>query len=523
VSDVREYVQHDADRDLVSDFAGRGEGSRTRRGGKSARLARRQAARRRRRRRLVKITSISVALLLLALTGVGYAVVKKLEGNITESNAFDQLGNDRAAAGDGEAVNILLMGSDTREGSNAALGGEAAGARSDTTLLLHIAGDRNSATAVSIPRDTMVSVPACPLANGETSRPATEQFNSAFSTGGPACTIKTVESITGVHVDHFAVIDFSGFVGMVDALGGVNVCLAEPMRDQKANLNLPAGEQTVSGSEALGIVRARYTVGDGGDLSRIDRQQQFLSAMIRKVQSAGILLNPVRLLSFMNEATQSLTTDPGFADVQALASLAQSLREVKNGNITFITPPTGTYPQDPNRLVFREAEADAIWEAIREDKPLPGTAAAAEADAAAAAQAAASPAPAVTAVKTPPSNVTVTVLNGTGTPGKAKQVAEELAAQGFTIAGTGNAPATATTLVRHSAAYDESGRTVATAASGAAQETQPGNAKTITLVVGSDFQGVVPVTVDSAAATGSTTPAPSLTPTSVEQNACVGG
>jgi hypothetical protein len=115
------------------------------------------------------------------------------------------------------------------------------------------------------------------------------------------------------------------------------------------------------------------------------------------------------------------------------------------------------------------------------------------------------------------------VLNGTGTPGKAKQVAQELAAQGFIIAGTGNAPATAMTLVRHSTAYDESGRTVATAASGAAQETQPGNARTITLVVGSDFQGVVPVTVDAAAATGSAAPAASLTPTSVEQNACVGG
>ncbi len=492
----------------------------------SSRTGRRRQARARRRKRRLKIIAISTAAVLVAGVGASYAIIRKLEGNITTLDAFGQLDEDRPVeTGSGDPIDILVMGSDTRSGDNAALGGKAEGARSDTTIAMHIAGDRKSATAVSIPRDTMVDIPACPLDNGKESRAGFGQFNSAFTTGGPTCTIKTVESITGITFEHFVVVDFTGFVGMVDAVGGVDICLAEPLKDRQANVNLPDGQQTVNGQQALGVVRSRHnSLGDGGDLDRIDHQQQFLGAMIRKVLSSGTLLNPARLLGFLNEATKSVTMDPDLASVTGLADLASSLKDVAGGQIKFVTAPTGAWSKDPNRLVLKEGEADAVWAALRDDKPLPGTPEAAAAAAAAAAAPAAA-APAAPPVTVAPSKVRVQVLNGTGQKGLAAEVADQLEAQGFVVVGTGNADKATQTYALHGSDKADSVRTVAAAAGNVRTELDSALGNTITLVLGDDFESVVPVTVQSGS--GSTTsatpaPTPTLTPKSADDTACIG-
>ncbi len=498
----------------------------------ASRLSQRRNARARRRKRRLKILAISVAASLVVVTGAAYAVLRYLEGNITTLDAFGQLGDDRQVeTGSSDPIDILLMGSDTRSGDNAALGGKADGARSDTTIVLHIAGDRKSATAVSIPRDTMVDIPSCPLDNGKESRAGFGQFNSAYSTGGPACTIKTVESITGITFEHFVVVDFAGFVGMVDALGGVNICLANPLKDRLAAVNLPAGEQTVNGQQALGVVRSRHnSLGDGGDLDRIDHQQQFLGAMIRKVLSSGTLLNPARLLSFLNEATKSVTMDPDLASVTGLADLAGSMKDVAGGQIAFVTAPTGAWSQDANRLVLKEDEAEPIWAALRDDKPMPGTPAAAEAAAAEAAAAAASPSPTTPPappVTIAPSKVKVQVLNGTAQKGLATRVADELEDQGFVVVGTGNAEQTAQTYALHGPDKADSVRTVAAAAGNVRTELDNALGGTITLVLGADFQSVVRVTVQSGTGSSPSTSAtasatPSITPITADDTACIG-
>ena len=177
---------------------------------------------------------------------------------------------------------------------------------------MHLAADRESAAAVSIPRDTMVPIPECTRDDG-TVVPAQEvqMFNEAFSAGGPACTIKTVEALTKVRIDNYIVVDFTGFKDMVDALGGVKVCLPYAVNDPQSHLDLEAGTQTVRGQQALAYVRTRHGLGDGSDLSRIDRQQAFVGSMVSKVKDKGLLLRPDRLYNFLAAATKSLTTDFG--------------------------------------------------------------------------------------------------------------------------------------------------------------------------------------------------------------------
>ena len=213
-------------------------------------------------------------------------------------------------------LNILVMGSDTRAGSgNSAYGSNnveygVAGARSDTNLVVHLSADRKSATVVSIPRDSMTKAPQdCKQKTWKPETGVTRQWNANFTQGGPACTIKTFEGLTGIFIDHFVVIDFRGFQQMVDALGGVTVCTPEPIDDKDSHLVLPAGKTKVNGKQALGYVRVRHSVGDGSDLGRINRQQAFLSSVVQEATKSSLLLRPDRLFRFLNAATQSMTAD----------------------------------------------------------------------------------------------------------------------------------------------------------------------------------------------------------------------
>ncbi|WP_167526591.1 MULTISPECIES: LCP family protein [Streptomyces] len=330
---------------------------------------------RRRRRRWVRITAFGATALLVAAGGAGWAVYAKLSGNITPDEAaaaeLARYDKERPTSLVKDARNILLIGSDSREGTdNARYGRDSGTERSDTTILLHLSAGRGSATAVSLPRDLMVDLPGCRRPDGSRSAPRFAMFNQAFQLGGSACTIRTVEKLTDIRVDHHVVVDFHGFKEMVDAVDGVEVCLREPIDDRAAKLRLPAGHVTLNGEQALGYVRARKTLGDGSDTERMERQQRFLGALVNKVRSNDVLLNPVKLYPVLDAATSSLTTDPGLASLRGLYDLVRGLRDIPMEQVQFLTVPRESYAYDANRDQLVEPAADRLFERLRTDAPL---------------------------------------------------------------------------------------------------------------------------------------------------------
>ena len=326
--------------------------------------------RRSRRRRVWKWIGIgSLVVVLLAATTLVVAY-KKLQGNI-HGISTSVLGNDRPdkpkVAGPQEPLNILIMGSDDRKGTN--IGGETPGL-SDTAILLHLSADRKRAYGISIPRDTMVNRPTCRSKDGKHDMPGgLSQFNAAFAVGGPLH-----GEDRRAHHRHqgrpFRGGQLAGFKDMVNAVHGVTVCVPTAVNDDIGHIHLPAGTYKVNGNQALDYVRVRHDLGaPNGDIGRMKRQQAFISAMIAKVYSAGTLTNPVRLFKFLDAATSSLTTDTAFANLKELASLGRSLKDIGLDKIKFITVPNQPWPQDPNRLVFAPGAAD-LWHKVRYDRPL---------------------------------------------------------------------------------------------------------------------------------------------------------
>ncbi|MEW1906539.1 LCP family protein [Streptomyces sp. NPDC086147] len=327
------------------------------------------------RRHWLRWTALGVSVVLLGAAGAGWWFYRKLDGNITtDTTAADELRRyekERPPANSSAARNILLIGSDTRSGEgNERYGRDKGTQRSDTVILLHLAAGKRSATAVSLPRDLMVTVPGCRKPDGSRTREQFAQFNLAFEVGGTACTIRTVEKLTGTRIDHHMVIDFQGFKKMVDAVDGVEVCLKEPVDDADAHLKLPAGRQTLHGEQALGFVRARKSLGNGSDTERMDRQQQFLGALVNKVQSNGVLLNPARLYPVLDAATKSITTDAGLDSLRDLYDLARSMRAIPTERVQFLTVPRRPYSYNANRDELVQPAADQLFEQLREDEPV---------------------------------------------------------------------------------------------------------------------------------------------------------
>ncbi|MFI2617732.1 LCP family protein [Streptomyces sp. NPDC018584] len=328
----------------------------------------------RRRRRWLRGVALGAAVLVLGAGGAGWAAYQKLNGNITkDTDAAAELARydrERPAPLVHDAQNILLIGSDTRAGDNRKYGRDRGTQRSDTTILLHLAADRQSATAVSIPRDLMVDVPGCRRPDGSRTRAQFAQFNSAFEVGGTACTIRTVEKLTGIRVDHHMVVDFAGFKDMVDAVDGVEVCLKAPIDDDDAHVRLPPGPQTLDGEQALGYVRARKSLGTGSDTERMDRQQEFLGALVNKVQSNDVLLNPSKLYPVLDAATSSLTTDPALASLRGLYELVRGMRDIPTERVQFLTVPRQSYTYDANRDELVEPAAEQLFTRLRTDSPV---------------------------------------------------------------------------------------------------------------------------------------------------------
>ena len=322
------------------------------------------------RHTVARVLVISTVLLAMVVgLGVVYAF-RHLSGNLQVADISDELENrpgKEEVEGPKEPLNILVMGSDTREGKGNDIDNQAGGGGSDTTILFHLSADRSRAYGISIPRDSMVDRPACD--HGAIPAASYQQWNTAFALGGPGCTIQQFEQLTGVRLDHYITVDFNGFQGMVDAVGGVEVCIPETIDDREHGIYLEAGTREISGRQALSYVRQRYAVGDGSDIGRMKRQQAFIASMANKVVSAGTLASPWRLYKFLNAATKSLTVDPGLSNLAKIAKVGVEFRHIDLGKVQFLTIPWTWDPQDPNRVVWAP-EAAAVWDKIKHDEPL---------------------------------------------------------------------------------------------------------------------------------------------------------
>jgi LCP family protein required for cell wall assembly len=222
----------------------------------------------------------------------------------------------------------------------------------------------------------MVDVPRCRRPDGSRTEPMFAMFNYAFQMGGSACTVRTVERLTDIRVDHYVVVDFHGFKDMVDAIDGVEVCLTEPIHDKAAKLRLPAGRVKLDGEQALGYVRVRKSLGNGSDTDRMERQQRFLGALVNKVRGNDVLLNPVKLYPVLDAATSSLTTDPGLASLRGLYELVRGVRHIPTERVQFLTVPRESYVYNANRDQLVEPEAEKLFERLRSDAPVEVTRAA---------------------------------------------------------------------------------------------------------------------------------------------------
>ncbi|GAA4678354.1 LCP family protein [Nocardioides nanhaiensis] len=312
----------------------------------------------------IAATQVLVAVATATVVLLGY---RNLDQNIPPGEAIPHV----APQAPTEAMNILVMGSDTRAGAGNGIDRADGGGAADVSILLHVSADRTEAYGVSLPRDAIVSRPECRGEGTGEVLPAVDEviFNEALAVGGPGCAVAQVESLTGVFVDHYVVLDFAGFTDMVDAVDGVEVCVPEPV-DSKG-IVLEAGTQTLEGEQALGYVRERTELAITGDIGRMKRQQAFAASLAAKVLSAGTLSRPDRVYRFLDAFTASLRVDEELDSVSALAGLARELRALRAQDIAFVTVPLAEYEPDPNRLVWTE-EADVLWNRINRDAPLPG-------------------------------------------------------------------------------------------------------------------------------------------------------
>jgi LCP family protein required for cell wall assembly len=430
------------------------------------------------------------ASLTVLVVGAAGAVYLKLNGNISSFDAKG-LSHNRPPADD-KGENVLLIGSDSRSGDNSDFaGGTGDIGRSDTTILLHVYADHRHAVGVSIPRDAMVTVPPCLLPGGKWSptQNAT-MFNAAFSTGdtakgNPACTQNTVERLTGLRVDHTMVVNFAGFAAMTSAVHGVQVCVpndiyqddVNPNQSDRGKLVFSKGLQTVSGTKALDYVRLRHGIGDGSDIGRMQRQQAFMSSLIKKVQGTGF--SPSTLLPLANAATKSVTVDPGLNSASKLLSFAMSLKGIDLKNIQFITTP---WKYSGSRVDLVHPDVDSLWATLKADHTLSGQSTG-KTGASPKAPAAAGTAPA----SVDGTGISVSVYNGTTSGGLAAKAAQTLQGENFTVTGTATASSQdhATTLVEYGSAHQQGAEALAKLFPGA--RLTPTATSGINLVLGQDY------------------------------------
>ncbi|MER7545731.1 LCP family protein [Actinomadura sp.] len=464
-------------------------------------LSPRAAMSARRQKRFLTLTGTMSAFVLLT-SGGAWAFQNYVTGMI-DKVSVDGLGKGRDAPKG--AMTILVAGVDRREGltkaqQKAAKLGHEPGERSDTMLLVHVSRDHDSVSVVSLPRDSYVTIPAH-RSNGSEGAKGTRvparpgKLTWAYQFGGPDLTVSTVKQATGVSIDHYVEVNFYGFVHMVDALGGVDVCVEQPVNDAKSGLRLPAGTSHVDGLKALAFARARYALTGGSDLGRIDRQQQFIAAMMKQALSTKTLGDPVKSTKFLNAALKSLRVDEKLAD--NLPKLADQMKNLSTDDLTFAKVPLAdpdynavlwNAPTPQSTVQWDHGKARDLFTRIRRDEPL--------------ARHTAKPSATPTQkpedeLTVPPDDISVRVLNAIGTPGLATKAGGQLRGLGFKVT---VAPGVArrglrTTQIQYGPDRADSARTLAAAIPGAKLKKVPSLGSRLQVMVGADWDGVKKVKV----------------------------
>jgi LCP family protein required for cell wall assembly len=385
--------------------------------------------------RIAAWTSVALVGVLVAGALVAYGKYRAFWDSITRVDVAGLVGPGPPKYTNAE--NILVIGSDTRLNQHGIGGSENVnpGSRSDTLMLLHISPGHHSVTVVSVPRETMVPILSCPASDGTTGQTAQpgqlELINAALDFGGPACTWKTFEAVSNIHIDHFIELDFTGFEKIINDLGGVNVCLPFPVNDPLSGLRLTAGVHHVFGPQALAFWRTREDLGDGSDLERIQRDQFLMVSLVQGIEHSGLLGSPTKVLKVVGDATNAMTTDTGL-DQNAMLQIADSLKGVTSNSVQFVTAPNIPYEPNINDVEFEQPQADELFTAIAHDTTLPKTAKPTKG------RKTKKPA-APPVVDTTPSQVKVDVENGSGIGGVAGQVGNDLTSRGFDVVSTGDA------------------------------------------------------------------------------------
>ncbi|MFH8534893.1 LCP family protein [Streptomyces tendae] len=464
---------------------------------------RRPAKKKSRGKKILLWTCGTMAFVVLAVGAAGYLYLQHLNDNI------ESLPDDGASTGGfrkDQAINILLIGTDKRTGSgNDGYGDKGSAGHADTTILLHVAKDRSNATALSIPRDLIVDVPDCPTTQEDGSTkviPGSSgvRFNTSLGQSGrtPSCTMRTVTELTGVTPDNFMVADFNAVKTLTSAVGGVEVCLAKDIDDPDSHLKLPAGKHTVEGEQALAFVRTRHSVGFGGDLSRIEIQQQFLGSLMRKLKSNDTLTSPTKMVKLAEAGTEALTVDAKLKNIGKLKDLGLELGKLDTKNLTFATVPVKDNPAEktPVTVVLKDGPAQQVFDMVKNDVSFTEVKKKEKEkkqkeDAAVAAR--------LEGEKSEPSEVRVRVLNGGASSGSAGRELTYLQNEaGVTKSeNAGNAPADiAKTTLEYAPDQADQARALAEilGLSGAAMK--PGESVTnaqglpaMTLTLGKDFKG----------------------------------
>ena len=446
------------------------------------RAQRRPAPVRRKKPHWAMRAATTLSVVVLASAGIGHAVVTSLDADIARVDPFKDMKN-RPRAGDG--MNVLLVGTDGRDKITEAerlkyrLGGEPCHC-TDTIMIVHISEDRERASVVSLPRDSYAMTPEhTDQISGTRHHGHPIKINAAYAEGGPNLTVRTVEHMTHVKIDHYLEVDFTSFMKTVDVLGGVRICTAEPLKDSYTGLDLPAGTHTLHGGEALQYVRSRHIDG-ASDLSRMKRQQRFLASLIEQSTSSGVLLNPMKFRDITRAVLGSVRADKGFG-TDELLDLGRAMRNFSPSSSEFTTVPIGRMGYAVkgvgSTLKWDPVKSGRLFKALREDKPL----------------AVHRPRSKALRVAVAPQQIRVQVENGTGAAGLGKRVDSELAATGFR---TTRAPVNAAdrtlkrTVVAYDPRWDRSAKSLAAALPGSELRAVTGQGPVLKVIAGADFRKV---------------------------------
>jgi LCP family protein required for cell wall assembly len=463
--------------------SGAGSGAGPRAGGRPGRP-------RPRWRAMLAATAIIATFAVVATSLVAYAKYRGVVGSIHREKVTAAMLGKRPPYTAG--LNILVIGSDSRQGTGGKFGADVLGARSDTSMLLHIAPGHTRADIISFPRDSMVPILACADDKqghpGQSAQPgALERLNATFSAGGAPCLWKTLEQETGIRIQHFVEVNFAGFQSIVNDVGGVPVCLPFAIDNPQSRLHLAAGKHVVNGAQALAFVRLRENIGEGSDTQRIQRQQYFLAAVMQKLRSTNLLSQPSRIFNVVRDVAKALTTDSGL-DLSTMLRIANSMKSLSSSSVQLVTVPVVPYAGDPAaELSWEQPQSARMFRAIEGDKNLPATAGAKT-------KAKGKGKTATVEPTASPATVHVQVLNGSGLVGVAGTTASALTAKGFSVTGTGpaaNYNFTSSVIQYSSAAQLPEVNTLkALIGSVVVQQDTALGTGSLNLIVGSSFKGL---------------------------------